>query len=217
MALNIYLDESGDLGWIFDKPYRKGGSSRFLTIAYIICPSEKKHFIKRIIKKLYSKLHIPTTEEIKGSSLSVENKIYVANKTMDLLKNHPDIIIGHITVSKERVQKHIREDANKLYNYMLKLSILPKIEKHPIVNLIRDNKSIKVKSGNSLIDYLQTTMWFEHNSSTKIIDLPSDSRNVNNLIFIDWINNIVWGNYEDRNKSAFEILIPKMEIQTLFF
>jgi hypothetical protein len=31
MALLIYLDESGDLGWSFDAPFRRDGSSRNLT------------------------------------------------------------------------------------------------------------------------------------------------------------------------------------------
>lgn len=35
MDITVYLDESGDLGWKFDAPYRSGGSSRYLTIAAI--------------------------------------------------------------------------------------------------------------------------------------------------------------------------------------
>lgn len=36
--MNVYFDESGDLGWSFDKPYGAGGSSRYLTIAFLIIP-----------------------------------------------------------------------------------------------------------------------------------------------------------------------------------
>lgn len=217
MATNIYLDESGDLGWTFTKPYRHGGSSRFLTIAFIACPSEKANLIKRIVKKVYEKLKANPKEEIKGSSLSIEMKQYVALQVKKMLNKHTDIIIGAITVNKERVQPHIREDANKLYNYMLRLSILDKVSNFPIVNLIRDNKTVKVKSGNCLIDYLQTTLWFEMESSTKIKDIPSDSKAVKNLIFIDWINNIIWGKYEDNNNKAFDIIKDKIDNKTLFF
>ena len=86
-----------------------------------------------------------------------------------------------------------------------------------MVNLVRDNKSIKVKSGNSLIDYLQTTLWFELNSKTKIIDIPSDSKKVQNLIFIDWMNNLIWGNYEDNNSEAYQILRSVIDSKKLFF
>ena len=69
---------------------------------------------------------------------------------------------------------------------MIKLALLPVIKDEVVVNLIRDNKSIKVKSGNSLIDYLQITLWFDMKVRTKIVDIPMDSKKVQNLIPIRW-------------------------------
>lgn len=68
---------------------------------------------------------------------------------------------------------------------MIRLAVLPSIKNELTVNLIRDNKTIKVASGNSLIDYLQLVLWFDMNCSTRVIDFPSDSKQVKNLIFID--------------------------------
>lgn len=116
--------------------------------------------------------------ELKGSSLNQQTKEFIAIKTVRLLAKHPDIAIGSITVRKEHVASHIQNDPNKLYNYMIKLSILDKISNYTSVNLIRDNRSVKVKSGNCLIDYLQISLWFDMNSATKIVDIPSDSRKV---------------------------------------
>ena len=130
---------------------------------------------------------------------------------------NPDIKIGAITVNKSKVQQYIREDANKLYNYMIKLVALESIKQEPVVNLIRDNKTVKVKSGNSLIDYLQTILWFDMDSKTKLVDRPSDSKNVQNLIFIDWINNIIWGNYEDNNSEPYQAMRSVIESKKLFF
>lgn len=100
---------------------------------------------------------------------------------------------------------------------MIKLAILDVIKHEPIVNLIRDNKTVKVKSGNSLIDYLQTTLWFEMNSKTKMVDIPSDSKKVQNLIFIDWMNNLIWSNYEDTNSEPYLILRSVIDSKKLFF
>lgn len=100
---------------------------------------------------------------------------------------------------------------------MIKLAILDTVRNEPLVNLIRDNKTVKVKSGNSLIDYLQTTLWFEMNSKTKIVDIPSDSKKVQNLIFIDWMNNLIWGNYEDKNSEPYQILKSVLDSKKLFF
>jgi len=36
--MNVYVDESGDLGWEFAQPFRQGGSSRYLTIASLLVP-----------------------------------------------------------------------------------------------------------------------------------------------------------------------------------
>ena len=206
MAVNVYLDESGDLGWIFDKPYRQGGSSRYLTIAFVVCPSEKKHLLQRVVKRVYTRKKFDPKKELKGSSLSIPDKCFFAEHVNRLITTHPDIIIGSITVNKSNVRQHIRRDANKLYNYMIRLAVLPLIKEEVMVNLIRDNKTIKVKSGNSLIDYLQTIIWFDLDSHTRIVDIPSDSKQVKNLIFIDWINNLIWGRYEDNNIEPYNIL-----------
>ncbi len=215
--MNVYLDESGDLGWILDKPYRHGGSSRFLTIAFVCCPPEKKHLLRRVVVEVYKRKKADPKIEIKGSSLSIEDKVFFAEKVRKLVSMNPDIKIGAITVNKSKVQTHIREDANKLYNYMIRLAVLPNVYGFPVVNLIRDNKTVKVKSGNSLIDYLQMSLWFDMNSSTRIVDIPSDSKKVKNLIFIDWINNLIWGKYEDGNDRAYEIIRNVMTSKKLFF
>lgn len=215
--MNVYLDESGDLGWALDKPYRHGGSSRFMTIAFVACPKKKKYLLRRIVVDVYKRTKTDPKIELKGSSLSIEDKCYFAEKVSKLVSMNPDIHIGAITVNKSKVQQHIRKDGNKLYNYMIRLSVLPSIKNELIVNLIRDNKTIKVQSGNSLIDYLQTTLWFDMNCSTRIIDFPSDSKQVKNLIFIDWMNNLIWGKYEDNNDKPFNILRNVITSDKLFF
>lgn len=48
----------------------------------------------------------------------------------------------------------MRRDSNKLYNYMIGLSLLDEMINYENVVLIPDPRTIKVKSGNSLHDYL---------------------------------------------------------------
>ena len=111
MAVNIYLDESGDLGWVLNKTYRYGGSSRYLTIAYVVCPNEKKHLLKRIVRKVYTKTNTDPKTELKGSALSVENKKFFASKVRELVSMNPDIKIGAITVNKSKVQQRLNSAA----------------------------------------------------------------------------------------------------------
>lgn len=212
------MDESGDMGWKFDAPYRKGGSSRFLTIAFIICPSTKSHKLDRIVRKIYEKrgVHFKDTE-VKGSSLTIEEKESIARLTVDMLEKNTDFSLVSITADKRNVADHIRRDPNKLYNYMIQMALLKHVAQHDEVNLIRDNRTVKVASGNSLIDYLQTYMWFELKASTVLFDMPLDSKSTRKLIFIDWMNNIIWGHYEDENNSAYNILKPYLRERKLFF
>jgi len=212
-----YLDESGDLGFTLDAPFRKGGSSRYLTLSFLLIPEEKRHLPKRIVKSLYTHKKIRTSKEIKGSDLSVDDQIIFANKTVSLLKNHKEIRIFAITVYKKNVETHIRRDANKLYNYMVYLALLNRIKNLPEVVFVPDLRSIKVESGNSLIDYLQTELMFRHNSDTMLINKPMESHKVLNLQFIDWITHIIWKKYEDCQHDSFNILLKNIGLKHLFF
>lgn len=217
MLKTIYLDESGDLGWKFTAPFRAGGSSRFLTIAYIVIPNGSEKIIERFVKDIYILFSKNPAKEFKATDMSSSQKQTVTEKIVELLNKNPDFIIGSITVKKERVMNHIRSDSNKLYNFMIGQSILPKISNSPKVSLVRDNRSVKVQSGNSCIDYLQIKLYFDYGSPTKIIDFPTNSHTNKGVIFIDWITNFVWSHYEDGKSVSFDLLANRLINETLYF
>ncbi len=213
----IYFDESGELGWTFSKPFGKGGSSRYLTLAFLMIPIEKKFLTQRIVRKIYRIEKRNPKIELKGKDLTKKGRKYFANKINKLLQEHNDIKIFVITVRKENVLLHIRQDANKLYNYMIKLVLLNEIKKMPVVTLIPDPRSIKVESKNSLIDYLQIALWFEESSTTIIKQSYQDSRRNLNLQFVDFIAHIFWSKYELNNLNGFNILKSCVNFKELFF
>lgn len=214
----IYQDESGDLGWKFDAPYRRGGSSRYLTIASLVISTTKKHLPKRLIKKLYIKFNWATNIEKKWADMSINERIWFAEKANELRSKHPhDIRYLAITVRKENVQCHIRRDANKLYNYMIGLSLLNEMSKHSNITFIPDPRGIKVESGNSLHDYLQTQLWFEMRSTTILTTTPCDSAASRNVQFSDMLSGIVQGHFEDGNSKPWDKLRSNISYKTLFF
>jgi hypothetical protein len=215
--MNLYLDESGDLGWKFDKPYRDGGSSRYLTIATLIIPQNLSHLPKRIIREIYTDRKQPTTRELKGKDLSKREKQKFVNLVVDLLKRNPSIQASVITVKKENVQDHIRTDANKLYNYMVNFAVIDKIKLFPSVNFIPDPRTIKVASGNSLVDYLQIKLWFELNVRTTLLNAPMESKSNLNLQFVDFIAHIVWSRYENNEYPFYKLIKPHISEKPLFF
>jgi Protein of unknown function (DUF3800) len=217
MDSHIFLDESGDLGFSFHKKYRIGGSSRHLTIGYLLCPVNKSPILRRVAKDVYTKFGFKIGREKKATELKPKQKVYICNSVVDLINKNPDFLIGAITVKKERVMDHIRSDPNKLYNYMMRLSILDKIKGHDKSKLTRDERSIKVASGNSCIDYLQSIMWFDYRSATALEDNPCPSHHDDGIILADWLTNFIWGHYEDSDSDAFNIISSHLRNQTLYF
>lgn len=213
----IYLDESGDLGWKFDAPYRNGGSSRHLTICAVCVPSEKKHIPKRIIKGLYDKYKWPPGVERKWVDMSYEQRRHFASEVQKMCLKHDDIHLRAIVVKKENVLAHIRKDGNKLYNYMIRLSLLDFMAQFDVVTLIPDPRTIKVESGNSLHDYLQTELWFTKKANTNLLTTPLDSKACLGLQFSDMIAGLVQSRYEDNSAAAYQLLNNKINVSRLFF
>lgn len=213
----IYLDESGDLGWNFSHPYRSGGSSRYLTISSLIVSNDVKDRPKRLIKKLYQKFKWNPRQEKKWSQMVGSERVEFATKAAALIQSYPGIKYNSIVVRKENVQKHIRMDSNKLYNYMIGLSLLDEMSKHDEIIFVPDPRSIKVQSGNSLHDYLLTKLWFELQVRTQLSTQPLPSDKCLNLQFADMLSGLVQHHFEDKNSLAWEILEPHIQCKQLFF
>ncbi len=215
--VTIALDESGDLGWNFDAPYRKGGSSRHLTIASILYPQEKSKHPKRLVRNLYKKFKWDPKEEIKWASMKPAQRAEFANQLKALITSHSDIHLLSITVKKKNVQTHIRNDPNKLYNFMIRLSLVEEMKVHENVTFIPDPRSIKVKSGNSLHDYLQTELWMAEGAKTILRTTPLESQSCKAIQVADMLSGVVQNHFEDGNSEAWSILSPYIRRRCLFF
>lgn len=214
----IYLDESGDLGWSFDRPYRSGGSSRYLTIACLsIDPAQAKLGV-RLIRDLYHHFDWPRREEKKWARMSADERLEFAIRSKALHQKLGESISYHsITVSKAKVREHIRADPNKLYNWMIARLLLNEMAKHEAVTFVPDPRSIKVESGSSLHDYLQTELWMDMNVPCKLTTKPCDSSQSPNVQFSDMLSGMVQNHYEDQKSAPMLAIRPCIKNQTLFF
>jgi hypothetical protein len=214
----IYVDESGDLGWAFNAPYRQGGSSRYLTIAATLISNEMKHHPKRLIKSLYKRLKTPADHEIKWAYLQTADRLWFAEEISALKKKlGQDLILMSMTVQKEKVLPYIRSDSNKLYNYMMNLLLVKEMAKHPVVSLIPDQRSVKVSSGHSMHDYLQTQLWFDLNAATQLKTTPLDSSKCAGLQFSDMLAGMVQSHFEDRKSECIHRLSGHVKMHRLYF
>ncbi len=149
--------------------------------------------------------------------MSANQRIEFARAAAALCDAHTDIFLHAIVVKKQNVMSHIRDDGNKLYNYMIGLSLLDRMQTHDVVTLVPDPTSIKVKSGNSLHDYLQTCLWFYRQSSTNLVTTPLDSKNCRSLQVADMLAGLVQGRFEDNDFSCFSLLSRKILLKQLYF
>jgi hypothetical protein len=210
-----YLDESDDTGFNFTSPFRKGGSSRYLTICVVQTPKNLAALPGQIISNLKQKYGWSIKEK-KGSSLSDNQKDEFITLAIDLITKNPEICFHAITVFKPNVQQHIRLDPNKLYNYMVRLLLTGSMAEHQQVTLAHDQRSVQVASGNSLHDYLQTILWLELGTKTVLTTRSLESHKNNNILFVDYLTHICWAEHED-GKPHFAPLKSKVHNKFLFF
>lgn len=217
MAAHIYLDESGDMGWSFDRPYGQGGSSRYLVIAASILPPEKDHHPERLLRQMYKHRKWNPGAEKKWARMSPDARTVFAKSASKLANTHSDISLHAIVVDKRNVQVHIRQDPNKLYNYMVKLLLVDAMARHDVVSFVPDPRSVKVESGSSLHDYLQTELWFNLGAKTRLETTPQDSRHCLNLQFVDMVAGVVQSYFELGDLRHWEHLQGQVQIKTLYF
>lgn len=150
--------------------------------------------------------------------MSVAERVWFAKQAAALRTKYPDDIrYISITVKKENVRGHIRSDANKLYNYMISLSLLNEMARHNSVTFVPDPRSIRVESGNSLHDHLQTQLWFEKQTATMLFTQSCDSASSRNVQFADMLSGVVQGHFEDGNSKPWSELRNSISYKTLFF
>ncbi|MCQ9328645.1 DUF3800 domain-containing protein [Pelistega suis] len=216
--VSVYIDESGDLGWKFDALYRKGGSSRYLTIAAILIAHSQRHHLKRLMRQFYKKTKTVTDTEIKWASLSSEQREWIAHKLVELkqkLQNYIQFL--SISVKKESVALYARQDSYLLYSYMAKQMLVGNLLPYREANLNIDQRTIKLKSERSLHDYLQTELWFAHSADVHLVTKHCDSKHDLGVQLADILSGIVQSHFEDSKSGAFSLLSPYCQINKLYF
>jgi hypothetical protein len=213
----IFADESGDLGWTLDQPYRQGGSSRHISVASVCVPPEKRHLPKRVVRNLYKDYGWPTNIERKWVDMPSAARTDFARAAVAMCRNNADISIHAIVVNKHNVEPHIRKDPNKLYNFMVRLSLLDCLCGYEAAIFVPDARSIKVESGKSLHDYLQIELWFTKKVRTVLSTIPMESKKSLGVQFADMLAGVVQSCVEDKCFADFRIVRPMLKMKFLFF
>lgn len=200
--MQIFIDESGDLG-------RKG---RYFVIAALLPKNSKR--IKNIIRRCCVEFGIDKPlEEIKGSLLKFPQR----QKLINCLLAKDDFRIVYIVADKSFLMPELFERKSVCFNYLTQHMLRQLIkEAKEDIELILDNRNVKVASGNTLRDYLEIeaiTKWgFKH----KIILRYMNSKESKNLQAVDVIANTIFQNYERNSTHSYRLLRPQIRYGTRF-
>jgi hypothetical protein len=158
-----------------------------------------------------------TKRERKWTDVSEPSRLHFCRQAARLANRHPGVTFHAIVVYKPNVAAHIRSDANKLYNYMLKLLLVDEMRAQDRVQFVPDNRSVKVESGNSLHDYLQTTLWFEAGARTELVTTSTDSKQCLGLQFADFMAGAVGASFEHGKSQYLATEGVDVRIHRLYF
>lgn len=181
----LFIDESGNLGT----------KDRYFVLA-MLTPQRSKRIIN-FMRKFCSKHKL---DEIKASNLSVPHKQEIFNK----LCSANDYVISYIVVDKWHINnKKLFEDKNVMYNYFFSFLVKKTIKStQEDLNFLLDNHSTKVKSINSLADYIKLKAYTQFGCQYNIDLAYTDSKNSKIVQAADVIANAIWAHY-NYDKSHF--------------
>ena len=213
----LFVDESGSFGWSFDKPIGQGGSGRYLTIAGVIAVDDNVQHLNCLMGNLYARHGWNTKKEKKWREMTPGAKMDFAIRAAQLSRDRRGITFHSISVYKPNVREHIRQDSNKLYNYMIGLLFLGHLQYFDRVTFIPDERSIKVTSSDSLHDYLQTQLWFHKKANTVLSTRRGDSAKHRALQFADMLAGCTQDRYEKNQRVPFDQLGDELNVKCLYF
>jgi hypothetical protein len=192
--MKIYIDESGNLGQ----------QGRFFIITCLAPRNHKR--LTNLAKNCRVKFGngIPL-KELKGHDMNFPQKQYFINRLISI----NDFNFSYIVADKKHLNKELFERKNICFNYLV-AHLLKTIIKstNEDIEIVCDNRDIKVASGKSLQDYLQLeaySKWgFKHHLCLSYVDSASH----NHIQCVDIISNIISGRYMLNFGHFYKLILP---------
>ena len=205
--MNIFLDESGDLGF-------SQGSSKYFTIAFAVVKNPV--IFARCVREIKIKYNIPRRVELKGSTTRLSVKEDLLNKLNDL-----DIGIYSITVKKKNIESRLQKDTNILYNYMVGLLLVDCILSQPTgtkVSVNVDRRVISITSGFKFNEYLKYKIWYENRRQDIDLEIKHLYSHMKHAIQgIDVICNSIFKKYNSNNSILYNVIKNKIICEKRLF
>lgn len=191
----VYLDESGDLGFNFER-----GSSRYLLIGLLI--TDRKYKADRCLKKIRRRKLKKTIKQMPEIKFNNSNR-WLRRKVLHCIRDFdPDI--AYIIMKKENVYEHLRSypSSTRLYNYVATIlleNVVPNY-RGPI-EIVIDKRDGSRYIQENFEDYIRDKLNYP---SLRIVH--KDSKEDRGLQAVDFICGAIFRYYNSNDDSYYSII-----------
>jgi hypothetical protein len=208
MRIDVFVDESGDLGF-------NPRSSKIFVVSYFITQDTERIRIntKRLLKRINNK-YKRTISEFKFSKDSHETRMRFFN-----LIKRMDIVVGCVVIEKRTVKDELKEKHLILYNYLtvnyVITNILSRYEPNRILFIM--DKSLSKKSIMEFNNYLKGKVsWksFVMNKNESDIDVCHiNSQDEPCIQVADYLAGAVFSKFEHNNNIYYDLIKDKIQFK----
>lgn len=200
----VLLDESGDLGWILDRPYRQGGSSRYFTIGATIGINNAHRKPGAVYRKLAKRQKWSSKNEKKWVNFGSHVRKTFANLAVEMVKTSPEVQLVVCALDRRKVPAHIHHHHHLMYSWMASSLIAPSIRSLRQASICPDD--LNSGSDNLVETILRKDLWFNLRSKTEVTRVARHAALGDGLAFCDFLAGAFQSHFEDQDSEPFQIL-----------
>lgn len=203
----VFLDESGDLGWKLDAPYRQGGSSRYFTIAVAIGGQNHHRKFGQLMRDVHHFNGWTSKQEKKWTDTKHKARLDFGQRVVKLCQKQLAIKLVVTTIEKAKVPPHMREGHfHLLYAWMVATAIAPIVKQYSLISVCPDDLNNGCTSDGLLENMLRHELWFKLQGTSTVQRVPKVAASAGGLSFCDFLAGAVQSHLEDGESTAFNAL-----------
>jgi hypothetical protein len=202
----IFLDESGDLGFGFDKKR----TSRFFVITFLCCVNKKQ--IEKVVSRCHSELK--KRHRMKGGLLHAHREKPITRRRLLARLAEKECSIMTIFLDKSRVYTKLQDEKDILYNYVTNILLDRIIAKRllgPVANdihLIASRKETSKFLNENFKEYLRSQTKDNHHLDILVeIKTPHEEKALQAVDFVSWA---IFRKQEYGDESYYKLIRTKI-------
>lgn len=209
---DIYMDESGDLGFDFTKK----NTSKFFLITFLF--SEDKKSLEKLVKKAHATLK--KKHKQRGGVLHAYRETRITKERLLNKLNEKDVKILIICLNKAKVYTRLKDEKDVLYNYVTNILLDRIFSKKLISNLNKISLIASRKETNKFINlnfknYLTTQAKINHKLDLNVeIRTPHEVKALQAVDFVSWA---IFRKYEFGDKGFYNLFKTKIVEERALF